>query len=178
MHPDITPIFNSTPNLEKPPLCQSCQFSYSKWHVPKVIQPTNNQQEKWDLWLRLHIKLVILSLLTNLLLTMQALLSKYGTQCHRINFMVAQFSMMLLQIIFWLRIKSQFELEKCWWPRNAWTIFIGISCYWNTPPSQWQWDFPCWIFFWGFQEQVPDSVILWSPPHQKALSELSIRAVM
>ncbi len=64
--------------------------------------------------------LAILPLLTNILSTLQAdhycIMAKNSPT---INFMVAQFFMMLLLVLFGLRINSHLELEKLWWLRNA-----------------------------------------------------------
>ncbi len=53
MPPVITPIFQSTPNIKTPLLCQSCQLARSKRRVPKVNQPMKAQQDQegalsWD----------------------------------------------------------------------------------------------------------------------------------
>ncbi len=42
----ITPVFKSTPNINTPTLCQSCQKACSKRQAPKVNQPMKAWQDE------------------------------------------------------------------------------------------------------------------------------------
>ncbi len=110
----ITPIFKSTPNLKAPPLCQSCQYwlALNAVHLKSINQPRLHSNNR-VLCLKMPLKRMILSLLTNMLSTHQA-------DCYwvtrknslRINSMVAHCFMMLLLVLFGPKIKSHLELEK------------------------------------------------------------------
>ncbi len=114
MPPVINPNFKSTPDLMKPPLCQSCQSPCSKPYTPKLNESTKAQQDQEE----------VLSWdgddISDFLSADQYIVNTPSYQVMTEKHIYGgTLLMLLLLVLSGPRNKSHLKLEILWWLRNT-----------------------------------------------------------